>query len=505
MSNAARVARNTVANWTGTACNVLVVFFLTPYVLDALGKEAFGVYLIAQQVLVYVGLLVVSMQPVVSRFVARSIAAEDLGGLNATVSTMSLFFVGMGLIGILICGGLGLFAPRFFDISADYARDTSILFLVLGSSFLLDQLAFIHNSVLVGHQRFDLLNLGVCIRELGRAGLVVVFFSLGFRSLSGFAAALFVAGSLALAYSRFAGHHQQPGLNIRLRHYASNIAREVLGFGFWNILVQVGNVVTFATPPLIVAKALGTDQVVFFSIPLMLAERLRILVAGMAFTLAPLAASTLVTGDRDHFRALITKGTLAAATFSFPIGAILLVFCKPFLSLWMGPAFAWSWVVYAVLMIAMFGRISQAPTLHVLVGGGQVRGLAYIQAGSAVLTVVLSILLVMQTSWGVVAVAIGMTVPLFFSHSIGLPWYAAKQMAVPLRTYYVRAYAGPIASALLGFGVALFLSRVWPPSSWVLLIAEFAVSLAASALLAWRVCLDSAMRQRVSAKLGLSG
>jgi O-antigen/teichoic acid export membrane protein len=134
-----------------------------------------------------------------------------------------------------------------------------------------------------------------------------------------------------------------------------------------------------------------------------------------------MAAATLATGDRDHFRTLVLKGTRGAAAIDLPIGLILLVMCKPFLRLWMGPEYAWSWIVYAIVMIAMVGRITQAPTLWVLIGGGQIRGLAYMQMAAAVATIMLSITLVTQTTLGVVGVVIGITIPLFVSHSVFLP------------------------------------------------------------------------------------
>ena len=82
MSTAARVARNTVANWTGIAANSLVVLFLTPYVLHILGNERFGVYMIAHEALMYVWLLVMGMRESVTRFTCQEIAVDNVVGLN---------------------------------------------------------------------------------------------------------------------------------------------------------------------------------------------------------------------------------------------------------------------------------------------------------------------------------------------------------------------------------------------------------------------------------------
>jgi O-antigen/teichoic acid export membrane protein len=485
----------------GTAAATLVVLFLTPYLLAKLGKERFGVFAMANQALVYVGLLTLGLRGAVTRFASKEIAADNLDGLNHTLSCVARFYLVIGLIGVLICGIMGLAVPAFFGVTPEYAGQTRLLFLGVGCNFLLSLLWLTYSSVLVGHQRYDLLNVGNMLRDVGRAVLIVLVFMLGWVTLGGLAAALFVAHLSAFIYFRSAGRWQQPGLRVSLRRAAADTTRQILGFSLWNGLVQIGNVITFATPIFIVGKALGPEFVVFYSVPFMMADRLRIFVGGLGSTLAPMAASTLVTGDREHFRTLLIQGTRAAATLCFPLGAVLLVFCRPFLNIWMGPEYAWSWVVYAVLMIAMFGRISQAPTLYVLVGGGRIRGLAYVQILSAVATIVLTIVLVKVTSWGVVGVAIGVTVPLFVSHTLFLPWYAGRQMHVPVLRYFRESYLWPVLSTLPGVGVAILLRWLWLPTGWLSLIAEFAVSLGVIGVLAWHTCLDRSLRKRIVARL----
>ncbi len=504
MSTAGRVARNTFWNWAGVAAATLVVLFLTPFLVKRLGDERFGVFDTANRVLVYVNLLTLGMRGAVTRFASKEIAAGNIDGLNRTVSAVTAFHLLIGVVGLAVCVGFGMWAPAFFDITPEYASETRLLFAAIGVNFLLSLMWLTYTGVLVGHQRYDLMNIGHVLRELVRASLVVAVFVWGWATLGGLAAALLAAHLTALLYFFFAGHSQQPGLKVRPHRIDANATRELLGFSVWNGLIQIGNVITFATPVFIVGKTLGMGYVLFYSIPFRLVDQIRVLVAGMANTLAPMAASTLVTGDREHFRNLVIKGTRAAATLCFPIGALLVVFCEPFLSVWVGPEYAWSWAVCAVLMIAMFGRISQAPTLHVLIGGGRIRGLAYVQMGSAVATVVLTIVFVKATSWGVVGVAIGVTIPLFVSHTLFLPWYVARQMKVPVFQYVREAYLWPILSTLPGVGVAILLRWTWPPTGWVVLILESMISLGVIAVLAWHTCLDKSIRERIKAKLGMS-
>ncbi len=502
MSNAAQIVRNTIANWTGIAVGSLVLLLLTPYVRNVLGDERFGIYLLASQAMIYVNLLAMGMREAATRFTCKEIAADNTEGLNAVLSTMTVFFVGVGVLGIGICTALGWFAPRFFEVDERFASETFALFVGLGFVFLFGLIGNLISGVLIGHQRYDLLNLGNIIRDISRAAMLVLVFALGWQTLGGLITAMVSGYVLAFSYFVVISKRQHRGLRVFSFRMTPGVTREIMGIGMWNGINQMGNVVTFATPAIIVGKVLGPEVVGLYSVPFMLAERLRILVWGMANTLLPLAAATLVTGDRGQFRQLIVRGTKAAATLCFPIGAVLLVLSKPFLGLWMGADYAESWIVYGIVMIAMFGRISQAPTLHVLIGGGRIRGLACIQLVSSISTVFMIGFLITQTTWGVLAAAVGIAVPLFLSHSIALPIYAARQMGMPVLAYLKQAYTWPIASALPGAAAAWLLAKLIAPTSWPVWIAEFLISLAISAFLAWSTCIDESMRQRVKQKMG---
>lgn len=503
MSNAARVARNTIWNWVGVVVSTLVVVLLTPYLVNRLGDERFGVYAIANQVLTYVNLLALGAPGALTRFASKEIAANDVAGLNLTLSVVGLFYLIIGGVGIVVCGLLGTAAPAFFGITPSYTAETRFLFLAVGCNFLLVLWGLMYGSVLMGHQRYDLLNLGNIVRDLSRGGLVVLIFTLGWVTLGGLATALVSAHVAGVACFRYAAHRRQPGLRIRPKLAGGEVTRRILGFSAWNGLIQIGNAITFATPIFIVGKVLGPEHVVFYAVPFMMADRLRVAVTGMANTLAPIAAATLVTGDREHLRTLLIKGTRAAATLSFSVGGVLLVFCEPLLCLWMGVDYGRAWVVYAVLMIGMFGRISQTSTMRVLLGGGSIRALAYIQIASAVAAVALAVSLVVWTSWGVVGVAAGVAAPLFVGHTIVLPCCAASQMNLSVWRYGRLSYLWPMLSTLPGIGVALLLRSMWPPTGWFPLILEFMLSLGVIAVLAWYTCLDAALRRRVLQTLGV--
>ncbi len=508
MSTSTRVIRNTLANWIGIAVGMLVLVLLVPFLKEELGAKRFGIYGIASQSLLYVNLLTLGMRGAVTRLASKDIAASNLVGLNQTLSSIFLFYLGVGALGLVVCTMLGVWAPAFFDVSAQHIVEARVLFIAVGVGFLFSVLGLTFTGVLVGHQRYDLINVGSIIRDVVRGSLIVGLFLAGWNTLGWLGVALAVCHGSAFLYLWRSSHRQQPGLRIRPSRGHAESRQQIFDISSWNAIVQVGNVVTFATPTFIVAKIFGTEMVELYFIPFIFLDRLRVVVAGMADTLAPVAAATLVTDDRARFRQLLVHGTRAAATMCFPVGLVLLFLGQPLFDLympsWTAGQCRTAWMVCAVLLIAMFGRISQAPTLHILIGGGKLKGLAIVQAGSAVATIILTVLLASCTSLGVVGVAIGVALPLFLSHTVFLPWYAARQAEISIGSYLTSAYGGPILAALPCILLLVVLPVYWEPSNWMTLGIEAVIPLAATAAAAWFLCIDADMRYRLLKKVRLA-
>jgi O-antigen/teichoic acid export membrane protein len=57
MAKARIIARNLVANWVGHGANLVVMFFLSPFILHTLGITQFGIWQILMVLTGYMGIL----------------------------------------------------------------------------------------------------------------------------------------------------------------------------------------------------------------------------------------------------------------------------------------------------------------------------------------------------------------------------------------------------------------------------------------------------------------
>ena len=71
-STTKRFALNVGMNWVATAVNMVVPFFLTPFVVRHLGTVQYGLWILAVSTVSYLALLDLGLRSAVIRFVSKA-------------------------------------------------------------------------------------------------------------------------------------------------------------------------------------------------------------------------------------------------------------------------------------------------------------------------------------------------------------------------------------------------------------------------------------------------
>ncbi len=495
------ILRNTLSNWTGITINTIITILLTPYILNRLGAERYGIFSIVFGIMHYMVLLEFGIRGAVARFASKYIQSQNTSSLSGVISITVMFSLGLGTVSILLGYGIGLVALDFFHISADYHTQTLILFVAFGMNMMLSLLAYSLSGVLIGSQRYDLLNIQHIMSDLLRVLFVVVFFSFGWISLSGWAAAIVLASVCGLLYLLYTSHYLQPKLTISMKAIKMDILKEMLSFSGWNIFLQLSWLITCSANPIIIGKFISAEMVPLYSIPFMLVTRLQTAVGGLTSTLMPHASSALNTGDKDALAHLLKRGTYMASSLVFPIGGLLLVMCKSLFNVWLPAGYENSWMIFAILMVSFSGSITQTTSYYILLGGGDIRGIAIGYILAAISSVALGIYFVYYLAWGIAGAAIALVIPNFISYCIFQPWCASKQVGLSLRRYLAESYIRPILCSLPSIALGCLMVNLLPPPNLIVWAAEFFIALIPIAIFVLTGVLNWPLRASILSKI----
>src|SRR5215469_10079381 len=86
------LAKSVFSNWAFLFVNVLVAFWMTPFVVFHLGDSAYGIWALVLQLTGYMGVVDVGLRSALVRFISRLSARKDHASLNRLLSSALIIY-----------------------------------------------------------------------------------------------------------------------------------------------------------------------------------------------------------------------------------------------------------------------------------------------------------------------------------------------------------------------------------------------------------------------------
>lgn len=451
-SRTSRVFRNIASNWVAIGVNLVLSFFLAPFVVNSLGANLYGIWAVAMQFTGYLYLMDFGVRDSLIRYTAKYRTTGNDLALGRILSVALLIYVPVFLCAMLVTAGVAYAFPYVADIGdADAAAARTTVFLVgasISSTFLFN----IYSGLLQGLQRFDVANaLGIFIGVL-RAGLVVWVLSSGYGivGLAWMQLGVTVLGGV-LTFFMAQRLMTAVGLSLRPRRVSGRKLRALLrlvsGYSIYVFINNIGQKLIFASDAIVISIFMPIAAVTYYAIAGNLIEYLRTLVAATAQVFNPLASEYAARHDQAGLRMLLLRSTRLMLIVGLPVIAAYVMLGEVFIGLWMGPEYALeAGVVLVILALTQILSCPHNSVASILYGIGKHRTLAFMRVGEAVANVILSVALVGPL--GIKGVALGTAIPHVVVIGVLLPLYACRLLGISWWTYVKESLTGPLLNML---------------------------------------------------------
>jgi O-antigen/teichoic acid export membrane protein len=455
------IARNVLFNWLGTIANMAVGFFLSPFILHRLGDVAFGVFVLANSVVAYLGLLDLGMQSSVLRFVSKGHTRGDHEGASDAISAALWVRLQVSALALLLSAGIAVVFPHVFKVPADLANDARKAILIIGVITAISMSVGVVGGVISALNRYDLQNyvnlLQTAIRVVG-----VVFVLRTGHGIVGIALSELVAtvaGNLLLVWI---ARRLYPELRIQLKKPKRETLRQIWSYSFYAFLTTIAVQLVYQTDNLVVGAFVSASAVTFFAIANNLCRYATQMVSSMGGTFVPAASTYEAAGDTASLLMLYKNGTRATLMISLPILITFIVRGPSFIGLWMGPEYAHnSGIVLIILSIALFFSYANRTAGAIAFGVEKHKTTALWSIGEGVANLALSILLVHW--YGIYGVAIGTMVPSLVVQVILWPRYISKLVGLSSFEVIAQIWA-PMLLASIPFAAATYAVSILFPA-----------------------------------------
>lgn len=388
-----RIVFNIASSYARFLAGVAAVIFLTPFTLDMVGVEQFGLWALCLALTGVLGLLDMGFSTAAVKYVAECSGNSDHAARNEALSTLMVIYTVLGVICLLIIVSLVPAGIQLFSLDSQQAEMFKNIMTITWTALALALPLSIFRSALIGAGRYDVVNLVELGSILLNTLLVVVLLNRGW-SLIGLAAAnASVMLSAPLVMVPLARRLiPEFGLGVRLIRFRR--MREVVPLAVYFMLANIALLITLRSDALIIKGFLPLSAVAAYAIAAKISEYCYLLNKQFSNVLMPLVSSSASAGDQQMVRTILVNGTRYLMIIATPLLGLVFFHAEHIVHFWIGPELQDVVLPLRILLVAVLFSTLQLNAANVLGMSGGHRGVAWTMIGSAALNIGLSILLI---------------------------------------------------------------------------------------------------------------
>lgn len=217
MTNKKRLSINMFLSLMMFVINLGISFFLTPYVTENVGVEAYGFISLANNFVNYASLLTIALNSMAGRYITIYIHQDNIEEANkyfTSIFAANAFLSLILLIPSIICV---IFLDKFISIPTFITNDVKILFLLVFINFFIGIMNSVFSVSTYAANRLDISSLRNLESNIIRVVFLILFFSFLGTSVSFIGVATCISSLYVLIFNIIYTKKLLP--NIKIKKY----------------------------------------------------------------------------------------------------------------------------------------------------------------------------------------------------------------------------------------------------------------------------------------------
>ncbi len=402
--------KNVGSTWVVIVATVAVTYVITPFVIQSLGRDGYGVWTLITALTGYLSLFALGVPMASVRYLAQHAAERNTARLNQIIGSCAGLYLMIGGVALVAGGVLTTLFLRWYDVPAGFRAEAPLAFGLMAMQVSAGFIGLLPEGILFAHHDFMVRNAirlaGVVLRLGLTIGLLWWRASLLTLAIVQVACFIFDFGVSWLMVRR-----RYPGIRVSLADFDWSAVRRVFSFSVYVLLLTAGARLIFETNAIVIGAFRSVGDIAYYVVANSLVVYLMEFVLAIASVVSPMATRLQTEGRLEDLREVFLKWSKVAFTLTIVVGTFLFVLGPRFIGWWIEPSFEGP--SGAVLQILVVSSLIFLPVrgvaLPTLVGLGKPRvpTIAFLVTGIA--NVLLSIALVGPL--GLAGVALGTAIP----------------------------------------------------------------------------------------------
>ncbi len=301
---------------------------------------------------VFVALLDLGVGPSVVRFGAHARGAQTPEEISSLASVGIVVYAVIGALSVLAGIVLAVVVPYLISIPSDLVEPARAATLLVVAGVAARFPLGLFNNLLLGQQRYDIVNLG------NLAGLVVYFVLVAailpwHGGIVLLATITLVATLVRLGLPLFWLRRELPFLKLRRAFVSRGRVRELMAFSWHNFLIHLTAKVAYSSDVVVVGIVLGAKAAALYGVPSRIFALVMGLGTGATNLLYPAFAELEGAEARERQRHLLLSGLRLGMALMLLLALPLVFIPDQLIYGWIGPGWGPSSAVLALLGVVL--------------------------------------------------------------------------------------------------------------------------------------------------------
>ncbi len=465
---------NLICSMVLLATNVVISFWLSPFIVENVGVEANGFVNLASNFVTYAQLIVSALNSMSSRFITYEYIRGDYKRANMYYN--SVFWGNLVIVGVLIIPAIFLIArfETLFDVPIEILTDVKILFSIIFLNFFITTAAPNWNNSTFITNRLDRRYIPDTIITIIRFVFLIVVLNFISTKVYVVGLATLVVTILTLATAFYNQKTLTPDLKIGLKPgsiiCSKKAVKELVSSGIWNSISSVGNILLSGLDLLICNTFIGATAMGVLSLSKIIPNYILQLSVSIRNAFSPELVINYAKGDKEAIYDDLNRAMkITSIILTIPI-AVVVVFGERFFALWVPSQDAVLLNILSVLSIALYMFTSGTQILfNVFTTVNKVRLNSIIMILSGFISALLTVLIIIFTDYDIYAVAGVSTVVNLVRNMVWTLPATAKYLGFKWNIFYKQVITTVFCSILL-IGIGFLIKGILPSGTWLYLI-----------------------------------
>lgn len=471
-----QLAINLISSIVAFGVNLIVGFFLSPYIVRTLGVEANGFISLANTFISYATLVTIALNSMSGRFITIAIHKNDFKSANMYYNAV---FIG-NLITALALAVPALICiiklENIINISSGLIFDVKILFSVLFLNFFISTAIPNWSIATFATNKLHLQSLRGIESNLLRVLIIVLLFIVFSPHVYYIAIATIISAIYTNIFSWYYQKKLLPEFEIRKKHFKYKAILELISSGIWNTITKAGQILLSGLDLLITNLFIGSTEMGVLS----LAKTIPNIIISLAGTLTGVFSPSLTIdyakGDKQALKRSLKQGMkLTGVLLTIPL-SILIIYGKEFYQLWVPSQDAQ--VLQILSVLTCFGLIFTSGTqclYNIFTVVNRIKLNSILLLLSGIISAIIVFILLKTTNLGMFAVAgVSSFINLTRNMIYTVP-FAAKYLDFKWNTFFPEVVSSVLSVIILTI-VGTIIKQLITVDSWILLIAACCIT-----------------------------